>query len=295
VRSGARTPPSVVVLDGEPPARRVVDVAVGADALPVDAFVEPEPVVWTAGDGTEVPGLLLSPRTATVPPPLLVHLHGGPTDQTRVEWSPRLQYWVTRGWAVLAPNPRGSTGYGRAYTQALRGAWGDTDVDDVLAGIRAAAERGWGDLTRVALVGGSAGGFTALLTAVRAPERVHAVVVSYPVTDLHALAADTHRFERHANDVLVGARPDAAPTWRARSPITHAAALRAPVLVLQGDADPVVPLAQSVAFVDAVRAAGGDAELHVYEGEGHGWKRPGTIADALARADKFLMEKVLTR
>jgi dipeptidyl aminopeptidase/acylaminoacyl peptidase len=145
----------------------------------------------------------------------------------------------------------------------------------------------------VALVGGSAGGFTALLAAARAPDRVRAVVASYPVTDLRALAATTWRFERHSNDTLVGPLPAAADTWRDRSPLTHAAMLRVPVLVLQGDADPVVPLAQSRAFVDAVAAGGGDATLHVYDGEGHGWTRPATVADALARTDEFLTRRVL--
>ena len=294
VRSGARTPPSVVVVaDGStPPTRKVREVAVGVDELPVEGFVEPRPVSWTADDGVTVPGLVFSPPAAADPPPLLVHLHGGPTDQTRVEWAPRLQLWVARGWAVLAPNPRGSTGYGRAFARALHGGWGDRDVDDVLAGIRAAGERGWGDPDRVALVGGSAGGFTALLAAARAPDRVRAVVASYPVTDLRALAATTWRFERHSNDTLVGPLPAAADTWRDRSPLTHAAMLRVPVLVLQGDADPVVPLAQSRAFVDAVAAAGGDATLHVYDGEGHGWTRPATVADALARTDEFLTRRV---
>ena len=294
VRSGARTPPSVVVsVDGTPgeaPTRRIVDVAVGADALGVDDFVEPRPVSWTAADGVEIPGLWFAPSNRDMPPPLLVHLHGGPTDQTRVEWAPRLQHWVARGWAVLAPNPRGSTGSGRAYAQALHGGWGDRDVDDVVSGIRAAVEWGWANARRIAVVGGSAGGFTALLAALRAPELVCAVVASYPVTDLRALAADTHRFERHYNESLVG---DDDAVLDARSPRAHASALRVPVLVLQGDADPVVPVAHSIAFVDAVRAAGGDATLHVYAGEGHGWRSSATAADALARADAFLTERVL--
>jgi len=283
----------VVVLSGDPTDRRVIDVAAGADALPIDDFVEPRPVVWPADDGAVVHGLLFSPPGA-VHPPLLVLLHGGPTDQARAEWSPKTQYWVSRGWAVLAPNPRGSTGYGRAYAQALCGEWGDLDVADVLAGIRHAAGQGWGDAGRVALVGGSAGGFLALLAASRAPALVRAVAVSYPVTDLVELAAETHRFERWYSDTLVGVLPDAAATYRDRSPVTHAGALRVPLLVLQGDTDPVVPHPGVVAFVDAVRGAGGDVELHVYAGEGHGWKRPGTIADALRRTDDFLTRTVLS-
>jgi dipeptidyl aminopeptidase/acylaminoacyl peptidase len=300
VRSGARTPPTIVVQAGDPGSRRVVETAAGAERLPVDAFVEPRAVSWPVGDGADradVPGLLFSPPSAApaVPPPLLVHVHGGPTDQARAEWSPRVQHFVARGWAVLAPNARGSTGYGRTYAQALRGGWGERDVDDVLAGIRAAAALGWGDPHRVAVVGGSAGGLTALLAAVRAPDAIGAVVASYPVTDLHGLAAETWRFERHYNDSLIGPLPAAADAWRERSPRTHAASLRVPLLVLHGDTDPVVPLAHTSAFVEAVRDAGGDARLHVYAGEGHGWSRPETAADAIRRTDEFLTRTVLRR
>jgi len=293
VRSGARTPPTVAVYAGDPPTRSAREVAVGADAVASDGFVEPAPVTWAAPDGAEIHGLWFAPPGGAGGAPLLVHLHGGPTDQTRVEWALRLQYFVARGWSVLAPNPRGSTGYGRAYTRALVGGWGARDVDDVLAGLAVAGARGWGDPTRVGLVGGSAGGFTALLAAVRAPERVRAVVTAYPVTDLHALAATTWRFERHAHDTLIGPLPAAADVWRDRSPITHAAALRCPVLVLQGGADRVVAPDQSAAFVDAVNAAGGRAELHVYPDEGHGWSRPAVAADALVRTDEFLRRTVL--
>jgi dipeptidyl aminopeptidase/acylaminoacyl peptidase len=293
VRSGARTPPTVVVYAGDPPTRSVREVAVGADGVGADGFVEPTPVSWAAPDGAEVPGLWFAPPGGAADAPLLVHLHGGPTDQTRVEWALRLQYWVARGWSVLAPNPRGSTGYGRAHTRALVGGWGDLDVDDVLAGIAVAGTRGWGDPGRVALVGGSAGGYCALLAAVRAPDRIRAVATAYPVTDLHAVAATTWRFERHAHDTLIGPLPEAADRWRDRSPVTHAAALRCPVLVLQGGADRVVAPAQTAAFVEAVNAAGGRAELHVYPEEGHGWSRPAVAADALARTDDFLRRTVL--
>jgi dipeptidyl aminopeptidase/acylaminoacyl peptidase len=296
VRSGARTAPTVAVFDGA--GRRTREVAPGAGDLPAEDFVEPRTVEWTTAGGPPVHGLLYVPTPGDRPDgprPLLVHLHGGPTDQTRVDWDVRFQYWVGRGWAVLAPNPRGSAGYGRAYTESLSGHWGVLDVDDVASGIGFVVANGWADARRVALVGGSAGAFTALHLARTAPDVARAVVASYPVTDLAALAGETHRFERHQLDTLVGAGPDAAERFRARSPITHASSLRVPLLVLQGDADPVVPHRQVARFVAAARAAGGDVELHVYRGEGHGWTHPGTVGDALRRADEFLTKHVLAR
>jgi dipeptidyl aminopeptidase/acylaminoacyl peptidase len=273
----------------------VVAETPGADAFPTADLVEPEPVTWCADDAVTLHGLRYTPRDTVGPGPLLVTLHGGPTDEATVDWDPRVQVLVARGWTVFAPNVRGSTGYGRAYMEALHGGWGERDVDDVIAGIRAATAEGWADPKRVALIGGSSGAFTALLVAIRVPDVVHGIVASYPVTDLRALAAETHRFEAHYSDTLIGTLPDCAATYRARSPITHAAALRTPMLVLQGRDDVVVPASHVIAFVDAVRAAGGDVELQLYDGEGHGFSQPTTRADAFRRTDDFLARTVLAR
>ncbi|HEY7440758.1 MAG TPA: prolyl oligopeptidase family serine peptidase, partial [Acidimicrobiia bacterium] len=197
------------------------------------------------------------------------------------------------GWAVLRPNPRGSTGYGRRYWRALGGRWGSLDVDDVAAGIRAAGANGWCDPRRVAIAGGSAGGLIVLLACAWHGDLIRAGVSRYGVTDLLELAATTHRFESGYIDDLVGPLPEHADRYRERSPVTHAAAIRVPLLVLQGDADAVVPPAQARALVEAVRAAGGTVEEHVYEGEGHGWSRPETVEDALARTIEFLERHVV--
>ena len=287
VRSGARAPSAVAVLG--PGGRRVV--ARG----PVGGFesvgvVEPEPVAWPGTGGTTVYGLLWRPTgtRAGSRPPLLVDVHGGPTGQATAAWRPAATFFTSRGWAVLAPNPTGSTGYGRAYAQALAGEWGERDVEDVAAGIRAAAARGWGDPDRVAVSGGSAGALTALLVCVRHPDLVRAAVSQYGVTDLAALAATTHRFESRYLDRLVGVLPRDAARYRDRSPATHAAALRVPVLVLHGRDDRVVPVAQAEALVRAVDAAGGTVVCNLYDGEGHGWRLPDTIEDAYQRIDAFL-------
>ena len=299
VRQGGVTPPSVVVADPtEPSVRRVL--ATGAPgALVAAGPVEPEPVRWSGEDGGTVHGLLyrpghsaLGPGTA---PPMIVYVHGGPTGSSAVTWWPRHQFWVARGWAVLAPNYRGSTGYGRAYTQALTGRWGELDVADVAAGVRHAGASGWCDATRVAIDGGSAGGFTLLLVCARYPGLVRAAVDRYGVADLFDLAETTHRYESRYLDQVVGPLPEAAALYRDRSPVNLAGGITAPLLVLQGDRDNTVPKAQADAMVEAVRRAGGTVEYHVYEGEGHGWSKPETVADELERAEKFLTRWVLKR
>jgi len=300
VRSGGRTAPQVTVFDpagdGSTGRRPVARGAPGElDALDLP---EPDPVTWTADDGATVHGILWRPLAPLgprgTPPPLLVDVHGGPTDQAVVGWAPRVRWFLSRGWSVLAPNPRGSTGYGRAYLRAADGGWGTVDVDDTVAGIRALADRGEVDGARVGIIGGSAGGFTALLVGTATPPVVRAIVSLYAVTDLLDLAATTHRFESRYLDTLVGPLPECATRYRDRSPVHRASEITVPVLVLQGDQDKVVPAAQAQRLVDALRAAGTPVEHHVYEGEGHGWSRPDTVTDALERIEAFLAKWVTT-
>ena len=290
VRSGARTPPQVTVVDPSTGAGRVV--ARSTDVGTEDDAREPSVVTWES-DGATVHGLLHPPDRDAERPPMIVDVHGGPTGQATVRWDGWLRFFTSRGWAVLRPNPRGSTGFGRQYIQAGARRWGLDDVDDVAAGIRAAADRGWCDPDRVAIAGGSSGGLTALLLCARHGELVRAAVSAYGVTDLFDLARTTHRFESHYLDEIVGPLPDADAEYRDRSPITHAAAVRVPLLVLQGDNDDVVPKAQADALVAAVRTAGGTVDYRVYEGEGHGWSRQATIADELERTHAFLERWVM--
>ncbi len=319
VRTGGVTVPQVVAtpVDGSPRRTLARSAPAGIEAaLPV----EPEIVGWKSPDGGRVHGVLYRPRPelgaavavagvgvgpvtvgragtgrTVARPPLLVSIHGGPTDQHSVQWSGRVQYFVSRGWAVLAVNYRGSTGLGRAHTQALNGRWGELDVADVASGIREARRRRWIDARRVAVMGGSAGGFTALLVALHHAELVRACVALYPVSDLFDLAETTHRYEARYLDALVGHLPGAADRYEQRSPLTHAGRLKVPLLVLQGSADPVVPPAQAEALVSAVRSAGTPVEHQVYDGEGHGWGRPETVADELSRVEAFLTRWVLKR
>ncbi len=296
IRSGARTPTAVVAVHPATAARQVLATGAGPDLEAATEWMpEPERVEWPAEDGSVVHGRLWRPPVGPgggdddgLPPPLLVWAHGGPTDQRQVTFDPRLVFFLSRGWAVLHPDPRGSTGWGRTWAQGLRGGWGEVDVADAGAGAAAAVERGWGDPARMVAMGGSAGGMTALLLAARDPQRWAAVVALYPVCDLLDLAATTHRFEAHYTVGLVGPLPEAAETHRARSPLAQAGRITAPVLLLHGSADPVVPAAQSAELAAVLRARGVPVEHHVYEGEGHGWRSQATVQDELERTAAFL-------
>jgi dipeptidyl aminopeptidase/acylaminoacyl peptidase len=290
LRSGARTPTQIVVYDDETWERSVVAVGPlsGWENLPL---VEPDVVEFEAADHSTLHARLYRADAPT--DRLLCWLHGGPTDQWQVTFMPRIAYWRSLGWNVLVPDHRGSTGHGRAYQQALRGRWGELDVSDTVAAISYAHARGWGSPAHTAIVGSSAGGFTALGVVASNPESVAAAIVAYPVTDLVDLAERSHRFERHYTDTLVGPLPEAATLYHDWSPVNFVERLgRTPLLVMHGDNDPVVPIEQSTTFVVRCRAAGGSVEFVVYEGEGHGFRKPENQLDEYRRMQEFLAAHV---
>ncbi|MDQ0642136.1 S9 family peptidase [Microbacterium murale] len=220
-------------------------------------------------------------------PPYIVFVHGGPTAHVAGAASAAIAFYTSRGIGVLDVNYGGSTGYGRAYRERLDREWGITDVDDVLAAARGLAESGRADPSRIAIRGGSAGGWTVLAALVRGG--VFAAGISrYGVTDLRALAEDTHDFEKYYLDGLVGPLPAAEQVYIDRSPLTHVEQIDVPVLLLQGADDRVVPPSQSESIRDALAARGIPHEYVVYPGEGHGFRRAETIIDALERELRFL-------
>jgi dipeptidyl aminopeptidase/acylaminoacyl peptidase len=211
---------------------------------------------------------------------MLVISHGGPTGATESTLNLRIQYWTSRGFAVLDVNYGGSSGYGRAYRERLNGQWGVVDVDDCVYGALYLAEQGAVDGDRLIIRGGSAGGFTTLC-ALAFRDVFSAGASYYGVSDLEALALETHKFESRYLDRLVAAYPEGRELYRVRSPIHHIDGLSAPVIFLQGLDDKVVPPNQAVAMVEALRAKGVPVAYVPFEGEQHGFRRAENIKRAL--------------
>ncbi|MEJ6556091.1 S9 family peptidase [Microbacterium esteraromaticum] len=220
-------------------------------------------------------------------PPYIVMVHGGPTAHVSGAASTAYAYWTSRGIGVLDVNYGGSTGYGRPYRERLDGQWGIVDVDDVIAAARGMAEAGLADPGRIAIRGGSAGGWTVLCALVRGGTFA-AGISRYGVADLRMLAAETHDFEAHYLEGLVGPLPEAESVYVERSPLSHADRIDVPVLLQQGSDDRVVPPSQSEAIRDALQARGVPHEYLLFEGEGHGFRAAETIIASLEAELRFL-------
>jgi dipeptidyl aminopeptidase/acylaminoacyl peptidase len=246
-----------------------------------------EPISWPTPDGAVAHGFYYPPANPDLTPPagqlppLIVLSHGGPTGESSSALSLSLQFWTSRGFAVLDVNYGGSTGYGRAYRERLNGNWGIVDVDDCCSGAQHLVAAGAVDGNRLAIRGGSAGGYTTL--AALAFRDVFAAGVSkYGIGDLEGLATDTHKFESRYLDGLVGEYPAQRQVYLDRSPIHHVDGLDCALLVLQGTEDKVVPPNQSISMADAVRAKGRPVALRLYDGEGHGFRMADSVRDAIA-------------
>jgi len=213
-------------------------------------------------------------------PPLIVISHGGPTGATSSSLSLASQYWTSRGFAILDVNYGGSTGYGRAYRERLRGQWGVVDVDDCVNGAKFAVAQGWADGDRLIIRGGSAGGYTTL-AALAFRDVFRAGASYYGVGDIEALMRDTHKFEARYDHFLIGPYPEQRDLFVARSPIHHVDKLSAPVIFFQGSDDMVVPPNQAEAMVEALRKKGVPVSYFLFEGEQHGFRQADNIKRAL--------------
>jgi dipeptidyl aminopeptidase/acylaminoacyl peptidase len=213
-------------------------------------------------------------------PPLIVMSHGGPTAATSPALRLGIQYWTSRGFGVLDVNYGGSTGYGRAYRERLNGEWGVVDVDDCANGARYLGQRGLVDAHRLAITGGSAGGYTTLC-ALAFRDVFQAGASHYGVSDLEALSLDTHKFESRYSDRLVAPFPDSSELYRERSPLHHTERLSAPVIFFQGLEDKIVLPNQAEMMVDALKEKGLPVAYVAFEGEQHGFRQAANIKSAL--------------
>ncbi|HZV66698.1 MAG TPA: prolyl oligopeptidase family serine peptidase, partial [Telluria sp.] len=213
-------------------------------------------------------------------PPLMVISHGGPTGMASNTLKLATQFWTSRGFAVLDVNYGGSSGFGRAYRDALKGQWGVIDVDDCVAGARYLATRGVVDAERLVIRGGSAGGLTTLC-ALTFHDVFKAGASYYGVSDLAGLDADSHKFESHYNEYLIAPAPESAALYLLRSPINHTDELRRPMIFFQGLDDKVVPPQQSEVMVGALRERGVPVAYMTLEGEGHGFRKADSIVRTL--------------
>jgi len=245
------------------------------------------------GHGREVHAVAYPPRSPRYKgldderPPYVAFVHGGPTAHVAPALNLVYAFFTSRGIGVVDVNYGGSSGYGRAYRERLDGEWGVVDVDDVIAAVRGLADAGLADPARIAIKGGSAGGWTVLSALVRGGTFA-AGISRYGVADLRMLVEHSHDFEAHYIEGLVGPLPGAEELYVERSPLSHADRIDVPVLLMQGGDDRVVPPAQSEAIRDALTARGIDHEYVLYPSEGHGFRAAETIVDALERELAFL-------
>lgn len=205
-------------------------------------------------------------------PPLIVKVHGGPTSHVKPELSLATQYWTSRGFALVDVNHGGSSGFGRAYRERLNGQWGVVDVADAVAAVRYLVATGRVDERRTAIRGGSAGGFT-VLACLAFHDVFKAGANYFGVSDLEALAHDTHKFESRYLDRLVAPLPAGRAVYEARAPIRHLEGFKAPLITFQGTEDKVVPPSQSRAIVAALKRKGVPVAYIEFEGEQHGFRK----------------------
>jgi dipeptidyl aminopeptidase/acylaminoacyl peptidase len=244
---------------------------------------EPQPIDFPTSGDERAYALFYPPRHPgyRAPPgerpPVIVISHGGPTSAANPGYALATQFWTTRGFAVVDVDYRGSTGYGREYRRRINGEWGVVDVADCINAARYLASAGLVDPNRAIARGSSAGGFTTLAALTFHPGVFGAGVSYYGVSDLEALARDTHKFEAHYLDGLVGPYPESRERYRARSPLHAVDRLSCALLLFQGQEDRVVPPNQAVAMADAVRAKGFPVAMVLLEGEQHGFRRQESI------------------
>jgi dienelactone hydrolase len=286
MRAGSPTEAAAIVrLDLED---KTFQVLRRSSSLDIDAayLSTPRAVEFPTEDGLTAHGFFYPPKNRDYRaqdgerPPLLVEIHGGPTSAAATAMSLGIQYWTSRGIAVLDVNYGGSTGFGRAYRERLNDRWGIVDVDDCAHGAQYLVDRGEVDGDRLMITGGSAGGYTTLC-ALTFRDTFSAGASHFGVSDAEALAKETHKFESRYLDRLIGPYPERGEVYIARSPINFTDRLSRPVIFFQGLEDKVVPPNQAETMVEALRAKGIPVAYLPFEGEQHGFRQAKNIKRAL--------------
>ena len=281
----ATAPTALVVMDLQTQELEVVRISSQVTIEP-SYFSVPEAIAFPTEQGLTAYGFYYPPCNPDYlapegeKPPLIVKSHGGPTAATSSSFSLRIQFWTSRGFAVLDVNYGGSTGYGREYRLRLDGQWGIVDVDDCTNGAKYLVNLGLADPQKLAIAGGSAGGFTTL-AALTFRDTFQAGASYYGVSDLEALARDTHKFEARYLDRLIGTYPDQQEIYIERSPINFTAQLNCPVIFFQGLEDKVVPPNQAEMMVSALQQKGLPVAYVAYPGEQHGFRQAENIQRTL--------------
>lgn len=277
------------------------DWTIAAKSSPEDIAPQylptPQPISWLSNDGVSVHGLYYAPSNpdfqADGKPPVIVHIHGGPTSMATAGFGGDTSYFTSRGYGWLEVNYRGSTGYGHTYMKLLRKRWGDLDVEDAVGGARALVSQGLANDKQLIIMGGSAGGYTVLNSLIRYPGVFKAGVCLYGVSNLFTLDQDTHKFEAFYNASLIGSLPEAAERYHTWSPVFHANKIQDALAIFQGEDDKVVPPSQSEEIVNILNQRGVPHIYKLYPGEGHGFRKSETIKDFYERTERFLQQNVL--
>ncbi|WP_312388943.1 S9 family peptidase [Pseudomonas sp.] len=258
----------------------------GGLPLPAERVSRPQPIRYPSGDAHAHGFFYPAANQPQGAAPLVLFIHGGPTSACYPVLDPRIQYWTQRGFAVADLNYRGSSGYGRAYRQALHLRWGEVDVEDACAAVSYLAGLGLIDPQQAFIRGGSAGGYTTLC-ALAFADVFRAGASLYGVSDPLALARATHKFEGDYLDWLIGDPQRDAERYRQRTPLLHAEQIKVPMIFFQGELDAVVVPEQTRAMLAALKANGIEAEGHFYAGERHGFRKAENLAHALEEEWKF--------
>ncbi len=286
VAGSTTTPDAVVRVDLSTGHAETLESSSTA-TFPPTLISVPDSVEFPSTDGGTTHAFYYPPRNsedeapADERPPLILISHGGPTTATSATLDLRVQFWTSRGFAVADVNYGGSSGFGRAYRQRLNGQWGILDVADMVAAARFLVAAGKADPNRLAIRGGSAGGYTTLAALTFHPDVFKAGASYYGISDIEVLAQDTHKFESRYLDTLIGAYPAAKDVYHARSPIHFVDRLACSLILFQGLEDKVVPPNQSEMMAAAVRAKGLPVAYLAFEGEQHGFRKAATIVRSL--------------